>query len=107
VNGTSDTALISSYREGDFTYRLPVQDGTYQVTLSFIEPAAAAGERQFDVIANGDKKLRALDVAASAGAPMTLVKRDFTVKVKGGSLSLHFAPIKGQAIVSAVEVVRK
>lgn len=107
VNGTADTALVSSYREGDFTYRLPLKDGSYQVTLSFIEPSAAAGERQFDVIANGERKLRSLDIAAAAGAPMTLVKRDFTVKVKDGHLVLHFAPTKGQAIVSAVEVERK
>ncbi|MGQ3050041.1 malectin domain-containing carbohydrate-binding protein, partial [Niveispirillum sp.] len=104
VHGTADTMLISTYREGDFTYRLPVADGTYRVTLSFIEPAAAAGERQFDVIANGEKKLRSLDVAALAGAPMTMVTRDFKVKVTGGKLVLQFTPVKGQAIVSAIAV---
>jgi beta-galactosidase len=107
LQGTTDTALISSYREGDFTYQLPVRNGTYQVTLSFIEPSAPAGERLFDVIANGDRKLRALDVAAIAGGPLTLVKRDFKVKVKDGNIILRFAPIKGQAIVSAVEIERK
>lgn len=104
VHGTADTMLISTYREGDFTYRLPVADGTYRVTLSFVEPSATAGERQFNVIANGEKKLRSLDVAALAGAPMTMVKREFKVKVTGEKLILHFAPVKGQAIVSAIAV---
>ncbi|OYQ34267.1 glycoside hydrolase family 2 [Niveispirillum lacus] len=104
VNGTADTMLISTYREGDFTYRLPMADGTYRVTLSFLEPTAAPGERQFDVLANGEKKLRSLDVAALAGAPMTMVSRNFEVKVTGGKLVLHFTPVKGKAIVSAIAV---
>lgn len=107
LNGTTDPDLIASYREGDFTYRLPVTDGRYRVTLSFIEPTAEAGERQFDVIANGERKLKALDIAAAAGTPLTLVKRDFTVQVKGGSLDLRFVPVKGQAIVSAVEIAQE
>jgi beta-galactosidase len=65
----SDSDLVATFREGDFRYRIPVENGRYAVSLTFVEPSAAAGERQFDVIANGVPALVAFDVAATAGAP--------------------------------------
>lgn len=106
LQGTTDVDLVSSYREGDFSYRLPLPEGRYKVILTFVEPNAAVGERQFDVYANGDRKVKALDIAANAGAPLTVIKRDFTVKVGSDKLDLRFTPVKGKAIVSAIEVER-
>jgi beta-galactosidase len=106
IAGTADSDILATFREGDFRYRLPLEDGRYTVTLSFVEPTKAAGERQFDVLANGARKVARLDVAASAGAPLTAVKRTFPVQVRGGSLELHFRPVKGEAIVSAVEIAK-
>jgi beta-galactosidase len=95
-----------TYREGDFLYRLPVENGRYQVTLTFLEPSLAAGARRFDVLANARPMLSDFDVAAAAGGILVPVTRSFSVDVANGSLELAFKPKAGQAIVSMVEVAR-
>ncbi|MBC2667312.1 DUF4982 domain-containing protein [Novosphingobium flavum] len=96
---------LASYREGEFSYRLPLPPGEYRVTLHFVEPAAKPGERVFDVRANGAVQVEALDIAASAAAPFAEVTRSFAVKLAQGPLDLAFVPRQGKAIVSAIEVV--
>ncbi|MDB5722652.1 MAG: uncharacterized protein JWP15_3270, partial [Alphaproteobacteria bacterium] len=65
---------------------------------------ASAGERQFDVIANGIRALAGFDIAATAGGPHIAVTRQFSVDVRDGGLALRFVPVKGQAIVSAIAI---
>lgn len=106
VAGTPEGAVAETYREGRFGYRVPLANGRYTVELSFVEPALAAGARQFDVVANGKRAIAALDIAAAAGAPLTRVTRRIVVGVTDGMLDLKFVPIKGDAIVSGIEITR-
>ncbi len=106
VAGTPEGAVAETYREGRFGYRVPLANGRYTVELSFVEPALAAGARQFDVVANGKRAIAALDIAAVAGAPLTRVTRRIVVPVTDGMLDLKFVPIKGDAIVSGIEMTR-
>lgn len=106
VAGTPEGAVAETYREGRFGYRVPLANGRYTVELSFVEPALAAGARQFDVVANGKRAVAALDIAAVAGAPLTRVTRRIVVPVTDGMLDLKFVPIKGDAIVSGIEITR-
>jgi beta-galactosidase len=107
IAGTTDSDLAATYREGEFRYRIPLDNGAYKVTLTFVEPNAKVGERQFDVHANGASKLLQFDVAKTAGAPLKAVTRAFEVEVRNGLLDIGFKPVKGQAIVSAVQVERR
>jgi beta-galactosidase len=102
VGEGDQVVLFETYREGKFTYAIPVSPGRYQVTLRFFAPTS--DERVFDVAADGVVKLRDVDVAAAAGGVMKPVERSFTVDVKGKELKLDFRPKTGQAIVSAVEI---
>jgi beta-galactosidase len=63
-----------------------------------------AGERVFDVQANGDTVVEALDVAQVSGAPLTTISRQFEVRVRSDGLTLKFVPRKGEAMVSAITV---
>jgi beta-galactosidase len=104
ITGTPSRDRAASFREGAFRYRIPTGNGRYRVTLTFVEPSAAPGERQFDVAANGRTALAALDIAAAAGSPLAGVTRRFAVDASQGVLELAFLPRKGKAIVSAIEV---
>ncbi len=104
IQGTADSTIVTTYREGDFRYRLPVPAGRYKVTLTFMEPKAKPGERRFDVIANGRRQLKDVDVASLAGGRLAAVQRSFTAQADAHGLNLHFAPSKGEALVSTVEV---
>ena len=104
IAGTPDAAVAATYRYGTFGYRLPLADGRYQVTLTFVEPSLAPGARVFDVTANGRPIVSALDVARAAGGTATALQRRATVEVRGGTLDLAFVPRTGEAIVSAIEI---
>ncbi len=106
VAGTTEGAVAETYRAGRFGYRVPLANGRYTVDLSFVEPSLAVGARQFDVTANGKRAIAALDVAAAAGGPLKSVTRRIVVQVTGGMLDLQFVPIRGDAIVSGIEIAR-
>lgn len=105
IANTADAELVATYRHGKFNYGIAVANGRYDVRLSFVEPSGPAGARVFDVTANGKVALRNFDVAAVAGGSMAAVVRSFPVEVRDGQLRLEFTPTKGDAIVSAIEVV--
>lgn len=104
VQNTGMPEVLATFREGDFRYRVPLSDGPYTVTLSFVEPKAAKGERVFDVLANGAPAVSGLDIAAQAGGPMKALTRTFVAQARGGLLELQFRPSQGSAIVSALEI---
>lgn len=108
VAGTIDDTLYRTRREGSsFTFSKSVANGTYLLTLHFAEPSkTAAGQRKFDVSAEGKLALNDFDVYAAAGANKTAVSRTLTVPVSDGRLNLSFAGVAGNAIVSALEIVQ-
>jgi len=103
---TRDADLYKNYRRGQFSYYIPVSDGTYDVTLGFLEPDAdtMVGQRVFHVLANGEKKIENLDVLREAGRYRTPITRTFTAAVSGGHLKLDFIPDQGNAVVSNLQI---
>jgi beta-galactosidase len=100
-----DAELYDSFREGEFSYRVPVPSGRYRVTLKFQEPAAgAAGEREFDVQVNGKNMLRRFDIFAAAGGKLKAVDRSFDTTSPDGGILIEFHPLKGNALVSALSI---
>jgi len=101
----SDPRLYDSYREGEFSYRVPIPDGRYTITLKFEEPsAAAAGERIFDVRINGKVVLKQFDIFAAAGGRLKAVDKSFPAKAREGVVLIEFKPVKGRAAVAAVSI---
>ncbi|TPG65635.1 malectin domain-containing carbohydrate-binding protein, partial [Hymenobacter nivis] len=95
---------------GSFGYALPVSNGKYTVVLHFAETYwTAAGQRVFDVAAEGAKVLTRYDIVKKVG-PLTATSETFAVAVADGVLNLDFAaPYAGggvdQAKISAIEVL--
>ena len=106
VTGPAGGIVAETYREGRFGYHVPLADGRYTLDLTFVEPSLAPGARQFDVMVNGRRAIAALDVAAAAGGTLKAITRRVPVQVTGGALDVQFVPIKGEAIVSAIEIGR-
>jgi beta-galactosidase len=104
ITGTSSPEVAATYRAGSFVYRIPAANGPHSVVLTFVEPALHPGERIFSVLANGEKVVSDLDVAAAAGGSLTAYQKQFNVTAKDGTVILEFRPTKGEAIVSAIEV---
>src|SRR5690606_7466468 len=91
IAGTTDDVLYQSERYGNFSYALPVADGTYTVTLRFAEIYhKVAGKRVFDVTAEGDLVLDDLDIWSEAGGKDIAYDVPLTVTVDDGTLNLGF-----------------
>jgi beta-galactosidase len=104
IVGTQRRDVVASFRTGDFHYRIPMKNGRYTVTLTFVEPSMAVGERVFDVSANGKAMLTSYDIRARAGDALTATAESFEVTNENGILDLHFDPQRGEALVSAIEI---
>jgi beta-galactosidase len=99
-----DPRLYDSFREGAFSYRVPVPNGRYRLILKFAEPAAAAGERVFDVLVNGKPVLKRFDIAAAADGKLRAVDKSFQANAQQGALLIEFRPVKGAALVCALSI---
>jgi hypothetical protein len=113
VVGTAEPGLFAGERYGNFAYALPVDDGTYKLTLYFSEKywgvgAAqnqAAGRRVFDIFCNGTALTRRLDIAKEVGPRRALVKVYHNLQPDAqGKLIVSFVPEVNYASVDAVEV---
>lgn len=105
VADAADPILYQTVRSGtSFAYAIPVPNGDYGVILHFAEfRATAAGQQVFNVRAEDDTPISALDVFAEVGLHAALTQ-DFVVTVEDGVLTLRFDRVTGLASVAAIEV---
>ena len=113
IGGTDEPGLYAGERYGNFSYALPVDEGSYKVTLYFsekywgtaISKKAGVGSRSFDIFCNGTALTRRLDIVKEAGPARALIKtyRDLRPNAQG-KLILSFVPDTNYATVDAVLV---
>jgi hypothetical protein len=98
----------SNSKGAALNFALPVANGTYTLRLFFADPqATAAGQRVFDVIANGKTLVTNYDVFSAAGGEDKAVELDLTVTATGGTdISLSLLSVAGfyGAFVNAIEL---
>jgi hypothetical protein len=108
VSNTTDDQLYQIGHYGtNFSYAIPLSDGTYNVNFNFVENYnSTAGRRQFDVLAEGNEIIDNLDIfkVAGRGSAYLMTK---TVTVTDGTLNLNFRSDAGDAMVSAFHITKK
>ncbi len=113
VEGTDNPGLYTGGRYGNFNYALPVDQGTYALTLYFSEKywgvggtrTTGSGHRVFDVYCNGVALIRNLDIAKEVGPAHALQKTFHDLHPNAqGKLIVSLVPDKNYATVDAVEV---
>ncbi len=83
-----------------------VPNGTYQVTLKMREGFwDRAGQRVFDVVAEGSTKLKNVDIYRAVGKNAAY-DRSFPVTVRDGRLNLRTRNRADHAVISAIVVAR-
>lgn len=105
VAGTTDDALYRTNLWGTRGYTLAVPGpGTYRVRLLMAEDSfSAAGQRVFNVRAEGRPAVAGVDIAKAVGRAAAH-EVSFTVPVTDGELSLDFDAVTNNTLVSAIEV---
>ncbi len=104
ISGTDDDLIYRSERYGNFTYELPVTNGSYQVTLLLAEVYfGAPNKRVFDVSLEGQERLSNVDLFALVGKNAAYSATE-TVAVTDGSLSVAFSADINNAKLSGLLV---
>jgi hypothetical protein len=101
-------SILKTERFGNFSYKIPLNNGTYMVKLHFAELFwRNSGERLFNVeIENGQGSLKEYDILSKAGAPAVRVIEEFKgVQVKDGFLDISFETLRDNAKVSGIEII--
>ncbi len=90
---------------GDFSYSIPVANGSYNVSLIFAEiQYAASGQRLFNVAINGNTVLSRFDILAHT-TPLTPLVEQFPVTVTNGTLQINVTGVVNKGILNAIQVV--
>lgn len=111
---TPDTLLYRSARTGEFSYRIPLKPGVYEMRLYFADQSYSPGvameggenTRVFTVMLNGEALLRDFDIIADGG-PNTADVRAFKDLQPASDGYLHLAFVKnlGAPLINAIEIV--
>jgi hypothetical protein len=115
IDGTRDSLMYQTSREGDFQYDIPLRPGVYELHLHFAETVygehnpAGGGEasRLFLIEANNQRLLDYFDVISDAPGASVADERVFKdiSPAPDGKLHLHFTHRVRDAFVNAIEVV--
>ncbi len=83
-----------------------LKPGKFTLRLYFAEfKKTKAGQRVFDILADGKQLVSALDITAEAGGPRRSLVREFQGLAIDGSLELSFKAHKGKPLVCGLELI--
>ena len=108
IGRTSDPMLFEHWRNGDFSYEIPLRPGVYELHLYFVSSAANSNEPlTFAVHANGDQLLSSFDIRADALGANIADERIFRDISPGpdGILHLGFLSERDTASLNAIEIL--
>lgn len=103
LEGQPGAALLAGYREGDFTYVLPLPAGRWAITVTTLEPDPDRRGRAFDVLVDGGVVLDGVAPRALAGGALLPVTKTFEAQADADGLRVGF---RGDAVLSAMDVRR-
>jgi hypothetical protein len=105
---TSDPMLFAHWRNGDFSYDIPLRPGVYEVHLFFVTPEAASnGASTFGVFLNDQEVLTGFDINSDALGSNIADERVFRDVRPGSNGKLHigFQSERASPTVSAIEIL--
>jgi Malectin domain len=115
ILGAPDQTPFRSFRAGQFSYRIPLAAGKYELRLYFAEVVfgmaesgdGAENQRVFDVYMNGNPLLSYFDIFSDAGGADTADIKVFenVSPAPDGFLKLDFRPLRETAWLNAIELI--
>lgn len=106
IAGTSDDLIYQTQRQGNFSYSVPTDNGSYLVGLRFAEIVwTQPAERVFHVKAEGNFVIANLDVASAVGTDTAHTRWVFGVVVADSHLDLEFVAATDVPAVAGIEAI--
>lgn len=107
ITGTNAPAIYQTEREALTFYQVRVPAGKYRITLLLADSDHdRAGQRVFDVYAEGQLLFNNVDIVAEAGKNVALEKVISDFIVSDGQLDIYFKPETGTATLSGLQIER-
>ncbi|MCK6622044.1 MAG: family 16 glycosylhydrolase [Calditrichaceae bacterium] len=107
IGGTDEDEVYQSELRNITFYQARLDRGVYNLTLMFAETQHnAAGQRVFDVAAEGQQVLDNLDIFAASGMNAALEKQINNLSVNDGMLNLYFRAETGETVLSGLRIER-
>lgn len=107
IAGTNTPAIYQTEREALTFYQVRVPSGKYRITLMLADSDYdRAGQRVFDVSAEGQLLFDNVDIVAEVGKNAALEKVISNIVVTDGRLDLYFKPEVGTATLSGLKIER-
>ena len=79
--------------QGSLKFDIPIRSGTYDLTLTWIEPTADISDRRFQIDTEGGVRLESsFDVNRKAGGMNKIVRRTYELTIGDGVLDLDLSP---------------
>jgi beta-galactosidase len=101
IAGDAARDALATYREGDFSYRVPMPKGRYNVRLWFTLPSSV-NQKQFDVFVSQKKVLRKIQRSTPVDGAMAI---SYDQKVQSnGFIDIRFQSKQDPATVSLIEI---
>lgn len=95
----------NSERFGNFSYSIPVPNGSYSVKLTFEEIFfSTANSRLFNVDIGSNRFLTNYDIVAEAGASYVPVSETYIATAVNGKIDITFSNVKDNAKVTAIDI---
>lgn len=110
IRGAQDSTIYRSYRSGPLKIQREMANGLYDVTFQFAElEDIAMGERVFDIVVNGKRVVKSLDVLrARDGNHRSALDRTVTgVRVDNGQLDIELQAGLSAPILNGLVVRRQ
>jgi hypothetical protein len=105
IAATTNDALYQTERFGNFSYAVPLANGSYIVKLHFAEIYFTSNnQRTFNVSVEGLQVLSNYDIHAKVGA-RTATTEQFNVNLTDGTININFTNVVNNAKVSAIEIL--
>jgi hypothetical protein len=92
---------------GNFDFSVPMRNGNYKVTMTFVEPVLRKGsQRLIFVDAERVRVLNAVDPFNLAHGRDKVVRRSFSMSVGDGALDMHIKSGSILAVLSYITITR-
>ncbi len=105
IENTEDDQLYQSECWGMGSYSFQLENGVYEVKLSFAEIYfSRAGKRIFHVAIEDTMRVRNFDIFAEAGHDFAIDKT-FMIHVSDGRLDIDFVPVVENPKISAIQII--
>lgn len=107
VSGANGSSVYASERYGDFSYQIPLENGSYTVQFGMVEMyQTAADARVFHVSAEGSRVISNMDVYLETGHDSLFLSDAFPVQVSDGQLNIEVETVTDNGTLSSILVRR-